>query len=322
MKRTALAITLIFILFLSLDAGVLVIEEVEANPYTYARMYARTSWRDKIVVESPQNKTYNTETISLNFTVEFIPDTSGPFRYILREVESPFKYPLKPLTVGVKTEKTNASGNEYTYFTTAFAQHNSYLPNLRDGSYNLTVQRYSVKRWYIIPMNPDGTDEITIKSSATVFFTIDATPPSISVLTPENKTFYTSYVPINFTVTESVSSITYILDEQENVTITGNTTLTGLSDGTHTLTIYAKDIAGNTGISESIIFNIQTFQTTLVLASLASVVTIGLGLMVYFKKKTRQLEKPKVNNVSLFGCLMFSLCFWLVLEVLLPKFLL
>jgi LPXTG-motif cell wall-anchored protein len=70
------------------------------------------------------------------------------------------------------------------------------------------------------------------------------------------------------------------------VSIGGNTTLSGLSNGAHSVTAYAQDAAGNIGASETISFSVETtFSTTLVIASMASVAVIGLGLLVYFKKR-------------------------------------
>ena len=74
-----------------------------------------------------------------------------------------------------------------------------------------------------------------------------------------------------------------------------NTTLTGLSYGTHNLTVYAVDVAGNTGTSKTVYFTIsepeqtpEPFPVVLVAtASGASAAIIGLGLLVYFKRRRR-----------------------------------
>jgi hypothetical protein len=68
------------------------------------------------------------------------------------------------------------------------------------------------------------------------------------------------------------------------VTIPGNTTLNGLTDGSHSLVVYANDTAGNVGASETVTFGV--FLTTLVVAVLiASVAVVGIGLLIYFKKR-------------------------------------
>lgn len=116
---------------------------------------------------------------------------------------------------------------------------------------------------------------------------LDTTPPNVSVLFMENKTFVNSTVPLDLTVNELVAQISYSLDGHDNVTIAGNTTLTGLSNGEHYITIYYTDIAGNVGASETVYFNVEMpFPTALVVAaSAASVAIISVGLLVYFKKR-------------------------------------
>lgn len=121
----------------------------------------------------------------------------------------------------------------------------------------------------------------------------DNATPEIAVLSPENKTYYTTDIPLDFTVNEPDSWMRYSLDAQTVAEISGNTTLTGLSYGLHNLTVYATDAAGNTGASETIYFTItketetqpEPFPATLVAASAASVAVVCVGLLVYFKKR-------------------------------------
>jgi len=143
--------------------------------------------------------------------------------------------------------------------------------NLSDGSHTIVATAFSL-------------------GSACVTFTIDTTAPNVSVVSPENITCDSFDVPLNFTVNEAVSLITCSLDGQDNVTVDGNTTLTGLSPGTYNVTVYAQDLVGNVGASETIHFNIaeepEPFPTTLVAAaSVATAVMVGVGLLVYFKKR-------------------------------------
>jgi len=81
-------------------------------------------------------------------------------------------------------------------------------------------------------------------------------PPAISIFSPENKTYAANHVDLNFAISEPTSWIGYSLDGQANVTIAGNTNLSGLSDGSHRLVVYAKDTDGKTGTSETIYFTI------------------------------------------------------------------
>jgi N-acetylneuraminic acid mutarotase len=120
----------------------------------------------------------------------------------------------------------------------------------------------------------------------------DVTPPEIAVLSPENRTYYTVDVALNFTVNEPASSMQYTLDGENLVEISGNTTLTGLPYGSHNLTVYATDAADNTGVSETINFTVaeetEPFPTAPVAAaSVAIVAVVGVGLLLYFKKRKR-----------------------------------
>ena len=127
-----------------------------------------------------------------------------------------------------------------------------------------------------------------ITGSSSVSFTVDTKAPSIFVLSPQNKTYASSDVQLNFVAFESGLQITYSLDGQQSITVLGNTTLTGLSIGHHNLTIYAKDEAGNIGALKTVAFTTaEPFPTTMVLAPFASVAFLGAGLLLYFKRRKR-----------------------------------
>ncbi len=89
---------------------------------------------------------------------------------------------------------------------------------------------------------------------------VDVKPPVIPIISPENKTYNVPDVPLTFTVSKPVLWIAYSLDGQANVTIAGNITLTGLSVVSHRITVYAEDVDGNIGASETIYFTVETFS--------------------------------------------------------------
>ncbi len=161
-----------------------------------------------------------------------------------------------------------------------------YLTNLTDGRHTLEVRAESTGvaiNWisgavYSVPVDT---------AIATVYFTLDATPPNVTFLSTE-KAYATSDVPLNFTVNESVSKICYVLDGQENLTVAGNTTLTNLTYGEHNVTVYATDNVGNIGF-ETITFTIaepepELFLTTTVITSVLTATVIVLSLLFYFKR--------------------------------------
>lgn len=119
--------------------------------------------------------------------------------------------------------------------------------------------------------------------------TIPDTTPSVMLLSPQNETFSTSDVPLNFAVDNSAFQFKYSLDGGENVTVAGNATLTGLAYGYHNVTVYASDKLGNIGASETIYFNVEKPPTALIafVVIIVAVVSVGLGLIAYCKKRKR-----------------------------------
>jgi len=126
--------------------------------------------------------------------------------------------------------------------------------------------------------------------SAMVGFTVDTSPPRVKVLSPEPVAYDGSEVPLTFTLNEPVSEMVYCLDGGENVTLTGNATLVGLSGGRHTLVLYA-DVAGNTGKSEVLAFDVaipNSLPANLIVIAVAvigSAAVVSFGLLAYFLRR-------------------------------------
>jgi hypothetical protein len=114
-------------------------------------------------------------------------------------------------------------------------------------------------------------------------------PPEVAIVSPETKMYNVTDVSLVFTVDKPVVWMGYSLDGQDNVTVTGNTTIAGLSNGLHNVTVYVKDDFDNVGTSETIYFTVEVpepFPTTSVaVASIATVAVVGVIILVYFKKR-------------------------------------
>ncbi|MBN1245441.1 hypothetical protein JXA31_07605 [Candidatus Bathyarchaeota archaeon] len=164
--------------------------------------------------------------------------------------------------------------------------YSEYLQDLADGMHTLALEAFCEGWTYNIFMG--GGKLWYTAFSDLINFTVYANPPQILPLSVKNKTYEASDVPLVFTVNETVSQISYSLDGQENLTIGGNTTLAGLANGEHNITIYATDIVGNIGASETIYFIVEVpFPAILVIAPIAPATVVGIGLLVYFKKRKR-----------------------------------
>lgn len=132
---------------------------------------------------------------------------------------------------------------------------------------------------------------------------LKTTAPSISVVSPSEETFNQSSVLLSFIVDKEVNWTGYNLDGQRNVTVSGNTTLTGLKDGLHSVTVYANDSFGNMGVSRTVNFTValptlisEINSSTLIVAiSISAVAVVAIGLIIYRR------HRKTVNSVKKFA---------------------
>ena len=265
MKKTVITITLILII-LSTVAGTFFVKEGKANPWPMPGI--------GITLDNPQNITYNNNTITVVFGVTELHTTSGVWFFY--SLDSKERKQIQPNITNVHEGMLPTSPPVHS--TTMLG--NFFLFNLSEGWHKLTVycQTYDYK----------------YRDDDTIDFFVD-TVPVLSFLSFENRIFESSDVPLNFTVNQMVTKIFCSVDGQENVTINGNTTLVGLLNVDHNVTVYATDEVGNTGISETVEFNVAVPEpepkpfpaVPIAVFSVATVVIVGAGLLVYFKKRKR-----------------------------------
>jgi N-acetylneuraminic acid mutarotase len=111
---------------------------------------------------------------------------------------------------------------------------------------------------------------------------------NILVYSPQNKTYEGNSLSLGFTIDNTTSWMGYSLDGQESATVTGNTTITGLTVGMHNIAIYATDFYGKTGASETITFTMaESFPIFTVIAFIIIVALVSAVLLVYFKKRKK-----------------------------------
>ena len=168
--------------------------------------------------------------------------------------------------------------------TTGVYDHPSSLVRTKDGGFAVGGASSGSSRIWLIKISPEPI----------------SCQLQVSVFSPESKNYFTNRVSLRFTVSQA-TWMGYSLDGQDNVTISGNTTLTDLSEGSHSVTVYASDSSGNCGFSETIYFSIVNPLPVGLIVTIAVIGTaVGIGLLVYFKKLslTRQtLVKIKDNNI-------------------------
>ena len=116
------------------------------------------------------------------------------------------------------------------------------------------------------------------------------TPPKINVTSPINQNYNESSVPLVFNSNKAVNWTSYSLDGQQNVTFSGNTSLTDISNGLHNITVYAQDTFGNIGSSQTTSFTVakpepESFPVVAIAAaSITFIVLVIAGILFYRKK--------------------------------------
>lgn len=169
------------------------------------------------------------------------------------------------------------------------------LSGIPDGDHNITftaslhgsIGLASHPKYFLVYQSFD------IRSSLTLNFTGDTIPPIILVAVLQNTT--STSVAVNYTINEPTAKIQCSLDSLSNTTATnGNMTLTNLLVGKHNVTVYAWDLAGNVGSSETIVFTVAERKpeispvVSVATVSIASVSVVGAVLLVFCWKRRRQ----------------------------------
>jgi hypothetical protein len=309
-KKTLSIATFIFIILLPAVAGIQLINLGKANPNPFGppEIVSEEGSPDyetkppNVSIISPTNGTsYSLSSLSLTFNVSIGDSSTASVRFMW-EITCEADWLLNNITV----YEFNADKDLYTTepTITQFSKTLN-LTEIPEGTHSVVVharERGAYERHDYVSgfITKTYVTNFFIDGSSSIVFTVDLKPPKISVLSVENKTYYTSEVPLTVATDELLSQIAYSIDGHENVTTVGNTTLTGLAIGEHNVTVYASDLAGNIGASKTIYFNIdvpEPFPTVLVAtASAASVTIIGIGLLVYFRRRSHRAEKRLVKK--------------------------
>jgi hypothetical protein len=268
------------------------IELAKANPYVHIGHSTDVSppagtQAPIISIHTPQNgSAYPRNIIPLTFDI-IIPHTNGDKSVgYIEKLYYEASWESNPIQISEKSFSTNTSFSINLYIT-------------RGGNLSITI--YAVGGGtYETGTNITGYimnyyyDRFEMVGSSTVSFSQDFVPPRINVISPQNRSYDKSDVKLGLTANEALSKIMFCLDGNQNQTITGNATLTYLTNGTHNVTLYAADLAGNMVASDTISFNVaksEPFPIAIVavVSAFVTVVVAAAGLLVYFKKRKNRL---------------------------------
>ena len=156
------------------------------------------------------------------------------------------------------------------------------LSGLSQGAHNVTIY---------------ANDSLgNMGSSNTVFFSVDTLPPTIEILLPQNQSYDSTDIQLTFSVNENVSSLAYSLDGQEKQEIAGNVTLPALTNGPHSIMLFATDELGNSA-EKSVSFNISPFPI-LSLVAVIAIITIVLAAGYLFIKRKKPGSGKEPQKIS------------------------
>ena len=239
-------------------------------------------FKDGVTVYSPVNTTYNSRNILFNYTFAVGMGMHYSLNYMLDgNLAEPMPYSV-----------INPQELHVVYLATGQVQ----LPELSEGTHSLTISLQATFGKNDIRSYSD-TISFTIDTNAPDF-ALDTAPPKIIIQSPQTNQTYTTSVPLNLFLSEPVTQLIVYLDGNKTTLSTQNTTLRGLTAGTHSLTVTAIDLAGNPGYTNYVTFNViqptPTQQPTpthtipefssLTIPLLLIIILTSAGLLVYYKK--------------------------------------
>ncbi|WP_211247018.1 CARDB domain-containing protein [Methermicoccus shengliensis] len=218
-------------------------------------------------------------------TVNFTVDTHPPVVTILSPVDGSLtRFSTVALSVSVNELATiwyqvDGGANSTPVNGTSIAVP---ISGLSEGAHSITVY---------------ARDRAGNLNSTSVGFTVDTTPPAITITSPTATTYSTSTVPLSASLNEN-GMMWYRLDGGANSTPVSaplNTNLTGLTDGTYVLYVYANDAAGNFN-STSVTFNVSLPKPNLVSSLEVQQVVSATGPSSVTSGTTLRLNANITNN--------------------------
>jgi len=288
--KSVFAVSLVSMSLFSALAGALFVNLATANfiPPPEAPPLA-------VTVQLPQTKVYTKNYIPVAFKIQrkySVMRSSGESKLFV-EKNPQFSCFLDGKEILLKTTMS-ADWNCYSYTAT--------LSGLSAGFHRLVIS--ASYTYYSDSPRKDFHRPASGVSDAAVFTVTDAALHVLVYSPYSAETYNPTTLPLNFSVSKPASWMGYSLDDEAPVTITGNTTLSGLSEGTHMILVQAKDALGSLGVSKPVMFKVETeaqkaaqppepqpahFPNMWIASSIiASVVAVSFGLVAYFVRAKRK----------------------------------
>jgi hypothetical protein len=290
-KRKISVPALILTLLFSALAGSLLANSAAANPSLLARTFSPRSPPPAPSVTVTWQDTNSSSTFSILAQCYWV---------------NPYGTSVTPSLSPVKVYVDGALINEYPCVINKPVS--ASLEGLDDGMHSMVVTVEASGYYWDSKALTLG---VSHGFSGVIKFVFDGNPPTITNLWAKNGVVEGD-VQLGFRVVEnSLSWVGYSLDGEGNVTVngadlaqsafdlltawSGNLTLTEQSSGAHTLTVYARDGNGHTGVSDILYFTIGGEHSlssmnvvAIALTVIASDAVVSFGSVAYFLRRKRK----------------------------------
>jgi hypothetical protein len=225
MPKKLLATTIIIATVIASVVSTLGVEAVYANPFPMSTMG----------IGSPQSYAtfiYQNTTIPLTIALNlWKDDTSGAYPQITRVTYSLDNH--ENITIseipksGTETAQRNIFGTIKGYILSILLK--ATLTNLLEGKHTLNAYSFDTT-------GAAMSDSVTFEVLTTYKI------PDVWIVSPLDQVYRTSEIPLTCIIRGEYEQLSYRIDGSNDVPIRGNTTIsiTGLLNGCHTLTVYAK----------------------------------------------------------------------------------
>jgi hypothetical protein len=118
--------------------------------------------------------------------------------------------------------------------------------------------------------------------------------PTIDLMSPKGSTYNTNQIELIFVAPSpnelfpniTFTSFSYSLDGEPLIPISGNTTINGLSAGTHTLLVYGHT-DGATERSQTVHFDVYISSAWIIAIPAILAVAVSAGIAIVYTKKRR-----------------------------------
>ena len=141
-------------------------------------------------------------------------------------------------------------------------------------------------------LNDVGNREIWLVKLSSEIIPSEDLPPSVLILSPENKLYPLGNISQTYFVDETVARVEYSLDGQANVSLGGNTTIIGLPAGEHTLRVYAYDGFADMETAQVNFTVGEPFPTVLIIEIAVLIIIVAIASYILgVKMHERKLRK-------------------------------